>query len=108
MKLLNCLLLFAIVFLMAHPAYSQSRTERYECSRAKQIIGNQLLDGKSAKFECAPQMVKSQGGKVLLVRVNSKNAFGGYVGWQTWGVVFMDNGTMQAFSPEAMQKMGIN
>ena len=77
----------------------------YECRQAERAIKKQLRDPDSAKFECSP-LIDGNGGKVMLVRVNSKNAFGGYTGWQDWGVVFMPDKTIEAYSPEMMKKAG--
>ena len=97
----------ALAMSLALPAYAAGPvSELGACTVAKRRIATQLRDGKSADMECLP-LIREAKGDVQAVRVNAKNAFGAYTGWETWAVVFMPNGTDATFTPADMKAAGL-
>ena len=96
MKILLCLLALGLAV-----GVSTAYAEHVDilCDKAKSAIGEQLRDPDSAQFKCAPEIISEGPHKMLLVRVNAKSSLWGYIGFETWIVVFRADGSCQAFSP---------
>ena len=85
----NIVLISALVMGLVIPVYASGPvSELGACHVAKKRIQKRLRDGDSAKMECLP-LIRQGNGDVQAVRVNAKNAFGAYIGEETWAVVFM-------------------
>lgn len=85
---------------------ADSLSDYEACDAAKRAISRQLRDSDSARFECLPA-VRSQRGDTQAVRVNAKNAYGAYTGWEVWAVVFMPDGTYTVFTPDDVRAAGL-
>lgn len=55
-----------------------------EVSAAQSAIKNQMKDPDSTNFKSVREITNSQGGRFVCGEVNSKNSYGGYVGFKTF------------------------
>lgn len=105
--ILTTILTIAISIGSTGVCFADRKTESKDEVRAERFIKAQLKDPDSAKFQFHETIVETAKGDILLVKVNSKNSFGGFTGWEMWGVIFYGGTKGEAIPPHIMRAMGV-